>query len=247
MDSILIRLEKDRPLFHDDGKGSLISWNSNTNLLRILEQYLEPGLQTIEIGSGYSTLVFSYKQCFHTCIVPVQDEVNRIKDYCKGTGISLERVEFMIGQSHVFLPLISKKGYDLIFIDGAHRFPFPIVDWFFCAMLLKDRGLIVIDDTDIISCHILLKFMLIDLHWEKVEVRENFAIFKKLGGHDYPGDWPGQPFSENKIDSAKTFLEVFFPNQPIYGEAKNIIYNNKHRNINFFHHKVKKLLSRILG
>lgn len=200
MHSILDKLGEDGPLFHDDGKGSLISWNSNTNLLRILEGFLADGMVTIEIGAGYSTVVFLYKRCFHTCITPVQDEVNRVTGYCKAEGISLDRAEFIARQSFDVLPTISKNNCDLIFIDGAHRFPFPIVDWFFCAMRLREGGLMVIDDTDIISCHILMKFMLDDPHWEKVNVKENFALFKKLGGHDYPFDWQGQPFSRDKIN-----------------------------------------------
>ena len=93
------------------------------------------------------------------------------------------------------------------FLDGAHRFPFPIIDWFFGAILLKENGLMVVDDTDIISCHILCKFMLDDSHWEPVEVKENYGIFRKLGGHDYPSDWQGQTFSSNKIqDDLSRFL-----------------------------------------
>ena len=64
----------------------------------------------------------------------------------------------------------------------------------------------VLDDTDIISCHILCKFMLADSHWEPVEVKENFGIFKKLGGHDYPSDWQGQIFSRDKIQD---YLSLF--------------------------------------
>lgn len=210
-DSIIDKLERDNPLFHNDGKGGLISWNSNMNLLRVTEGYLREGMRTIEIGSGYSTVTFTYMRCFHTCIVSSQDEVNRIRNYCIGANIPMDRIEFIIGQSHEVLPVNSKKNCDLIFIDGAHRFPFPIVDWFYCALLLKEGGLMAIDDTDIISCHILLKFMLNDLHWEKVEVKENFGIFRKKGGHDYPFDWPGQPFSSNKINDSKDLEHALYP------------------------------------
>ena len=211
MDSIVNKLEKDHPLFHVDFSGNLITWHSNVNLLRFLEEHLKPEMHTIETGAGFSTVVFTFNKCSHICIVPSQDEVNRIKDYCRKVNISLDKVNFMVGQSPDHLPTIYKVSCDLAFVDGAHRFPYPIVDWFYCANLLKEGGLIVIDDTDIISSHILVKFMLNDPHWEKVEIRENFAVFKKLGGHDYPGDWPGQPFSKNKIYSINDVIKAFWP------------------------------------
>lgn len=220
MDSILEKLQRDCPLFHDDGSGNATSWHSNLNLLKKIEELLDAGMHTLEIGSGYSTLVFVDKQCHHTCIVPIQEEVDRISAYCTNENISLERTLFIVGESFRYLPAIY-KSYDLVFIDGAHRFPFPIVDWFYCAMLLKEGGLIVIDDTDIISCHLLKQFMLNDSHWEAVDVRENFGIFKKLGDHDYPCDWCGQDFSKNKIDGSNAFLEIFLPKPEDVHEQKD--------------------------
>ena len=211
MDSILDKLNKDGPLFHNHWRGGLISWNSNMNLLQAMEGCLKPGLRTMEIGSGFSTIVFAHTECVHTCITPVQEEVDRIKNYCGASGISLEKTDFLVGESFSFLPSFAAGGFDFIFIDGAHRFPFPIVDWFFCAILLKDSGLVVINDTDIISGHILLRFMLNDHHWEAVDVRENFGIFKKLRGHDYPDDWKGQPFGMHKIDGPVDLLDAFYP------------------------------------
>ena len=198
MESIIDKLEIDRPSFHDDGNGGVTSWYSNTNLLRAAEKHLRPGMRTMEIGAGYSTVMFLYDGCNHTCISPVQAESNRIIEYCKAAGISVESAEFLVGQSYAFLPAMPQESFEFIFIDGAHRFPFPIVDWFFCAMLLKKDGLIVIDDTDIISCHIPFRFMLNDTHWEAVDVRENFGIFRKKGDHNYPSDWQGQSFGRKK-------------------------------------------------
>ena len=197
-DSIVTKLRQDAPLFHDDGTGGLITWFSNINLLRKLEELLSPGMRTIEIGSGYSTIVFLSRQCLHTCIVPIKEEIERIKEYCSKTGISLEGSEFIVDESHNVLPSYPGRDFDLFFLDGAHRFPFPIIDWFFGSILLKENGLMVLDSTDIISCHILCKFMITDSHWESVEVKGKFGIFRKLGGHDYPFDWQGQIFSRDK-------------------------------------------------
>jgi len=125
-------------------------------------------------------------------------------------GISISRFTPIISSSVEALPAIKSTDFDLIFIDGAHRFPFPMVDWFYATNLLKHHGYIIIDDTDIISCFILYKFMEADEHWETVLIQENYAIFKKLAGHnDYKGDWPAQSFSKNKINTAEDLVQIF--------------------------------------
>jgi len=49
-----------------------------------------------------------------------------------------------------------------------------------------------------------------DEHWETVLIQENYAIFKKLAGHnDYKGDWPAQSFSKNKINTAEDLVQIF--------------------------------------
>ncbi len=216
--TILEKLERDNPMFHDDGKGGRITWYSNKNLLALIEHYLKPGMKTLEIGAGYSTVIFLSRKCQHTCIVPSNDEVARIREYCTGSDIALDTAEFIIGQSFEHIPSLPGESYDLIFIDGAHRFPFPIVDWFYCAMLLKRFGLVIIDDTDIISCHILFRFMLNDPHWECVEKRENFALFRKKGNHDYPFDWQGQPFGRERIEYIEDLVKSFYPREYLLEE-----------------------------
>ncbi len=212
MAQIVNRLESALPLLQLDEKGNLISWNSNLQLLRFLDHYLNPRMHTTETGAGYTTWYFCITNAsIHTSIVSSQDEVNRITAYCRKLDVSLASFEFSIGNSPNLLPRISGEKYDIAFIDGAHRFPFPIVDWFYCAELLKQGGLMFIDDTDIISCHILVKFMLNDPKWEKLETRENFAIFQKLGGHDLLGDWVHQPFSSTKICRPFDVFKLFLP------------------------------------
>lgn len=208
----LSSLMADKPRFHDDAQGQPISWNANINLLRFLDSYLQPGMHTLETGSGYSTVLFIERQCIHTAVTPVASEIERITAYCKEKRISLNRAEFIAKDSVDHLPFMRDKELDVLFIDGAHRFPFPIVDWFYGSKLLKKGGIVILDDTDIITCFILQKFLEQDTHWEQVMVEEEsrFAVFRKLAGHDYPGDWPNQLFSRNKIDGEGTFLKTFY-------------------------------------
>ena len=81
-------------------------------------------MRTIEIGSGYSTIVFLSRQCQHTCIVPVKEEIERIKEYCSKTDISLEGSEFIIDESHNVLPSYPGRDFDLFFLMEHTAFPF---------------------------------------------------------------------------------------------------------------------------
>jgi len=211
---VLSLLMADQPEFHSDAQGKSISWNANIKLLSFLDTYLQPGMCTLETGSGYSTVLFIGKACFHTTVTPTESEFARITAYCKEKEISLAHAEFIAKDSVDHLPFMRSDELDVLFIDGAHRFPFPVVDWFYGSKLLKKGGIVIVDDTDIISCFILQKFLEMDTHWEKVVVEKEFVVFRKLMGHDYPSDWPGQEFSKNKIDSAKTFLNIFFKEHP---------------------------------
>jgi len=225
MESIIDKLYEDKPSFHRADDTTWTSWNSNWNMLRMLQGMLQPDMKCLEIGSGYTTVVFIYKRCFHICITPDPDEINRIKEYCMESGISMDRFDFRIGFSYDILPLYHDNGKDVILIDGAHAFPFPIVDWFFTTKLLKDGGLMIIDDADIVSCNILVKFLLSDCFWERIVIEKNFAVFRKLpnplGDHLYTGDWLNQPFSREKIPFSDP-LQPAHPVPPTIGSVDKV-------------------------
>jgi hypothetical protein len=223
MESIVDKLYEEKPHFHRADDTNWTSWNSNWNLLRKIQDLLQPDMKCLEIGAGYSTVIFIHKRCFHMCITPDPHEVGRIREYCTESGIPLERFDSRIGSSTDILPLYRDNEKDLILVDGAHAFPFPIVDWFFATKLLKDGGLMIIDDIDIASCNILVKFLLSDRFWERITVQENFAIFRKihnpLGDHLYTGDWPTQPFSREKM-ALSNFLQPSYSATPAAPEPE---------------------------
>jgi hypothetical protein len=195
--SIIDTLKLDKPCFHGQ-ENSRTSWNSNLNLLSWFDGHLQQGWRTLEVGSGYSTLVFLSRGCRHTSVTPDAKELERIKAYCLGREVPITSFSTRVGYSTTVLPTLQGECYDFIFIDGAHRFPYPMVDFHYCRGLLQTGGLLAIDDIDIVSCNLLLNFLKGDPFWEQVEVRQNYAVFRKLG--DETGyDWDGQPFSMKKI------------------------------------------------
>jgi hypothetical protein len=111
-----------------------------------LERRVQPGWATIETGAGLSTLVLAARGAIHEAVTPSQDESDRIRAEAERLGISLEHVRFRIGSSHEELPRWEPRPLDLALLDGAHGFPYPILDWWYVAPHLKRGGYLLLDD-----------------------------------------------------------------------------------------------------
>ena len=53
---------------------------------------------------------------------------------------------FRIGLSHEVLPRWEPRPLDLVLIDGAHGFPYPILDWWHIAPHVRIGGTVLLDD-----------------------------------------------------------------------------------------------------
>lgn len=136
------RLRRDPPELHGDGEYWGLAWEA----LEWLETSLEPGMATLETGSGSSTIVFAAAGTDHEVITPVAAEEERIRNTCATQGIDTSRVRFVVGPSHEVLPRWQARQLDLVLIDGAHGFPYPILDWWFLSRYVKIGGQVLLDD-----------------------------------------------------------------------------------------------------
>jgi hypothetical protein len=67
------------PKLHEED-GQLVSiWRIDDTTCVELNTRLKPGMNTLETGSGLSTIIFAANRCRHTCIVPIKGEVDRIQ------------------------------------------------------------------------------------------------------------------------------------------------------------------------
>src|SRR4051812_41936803 len=88
------------------------------------------GARTLETGCGISTVLFAQWAAAHVCVVPSAAEVRACRAYLQERGHG-DRVSFQIGWSDEVLPRLHGPPLDLVFIDGGHAFPLPILDWYF--------------------------------------------------------------------------------------------------------------------
>ena len=114
--------------------------------LEWLERTVQPGWSTLETGAGLSTMVFAARGAEHETVTPEEAEVARILAECQARGISTDRVRFHVGPSHEVLAAWQPRPLDLVLLDGAHGFPYPILDWWHVAPHLRTGGLLLLDD-----------------------------------------------------------------------------------------------------
>ena len=107
-----------------------------------------------------------------------------------------DSVTFDLRPSEVALPaLAGSHPLDLVFVDGCHGFPSPIIDWFYGAGLLRKGGIVVFDDVQLPQVDFLLTtFIEPDARWEMVAGTSKWRAFRRLSEGSLGEDWYAQPF-----------------------------------------------------
>jgi hypothetical protein len=151
----------------------------------------------------------------HTVISPAEHELEEIRKYCSEKGISIDKVNFIVGMSQHVLPNIELPELDLLLIDGLHGFPAPYIDWFYTAAKIKIGGFLVVDDVWLWSCQILSDFLQAQPEWKLVgDFPPRTTIFKKLAeGSEYL-EWTEQPYVARNGSLKFIDGELQFPYQP---------------------------------
>lgn len=167
-------------------------WGLAWEALEWLERELEPGMTTLETGAGSSTVVFAAAGTAHHAVTPDPAEETRIRSLCESLGISSSRVTFHIGPSHEVLSSFDVPPLDLVLVDGAHGFPYPILDWWLTAPRVKVGGRVLLDDAYMPPVTAILDGLASDPAWS-VEAPISFrtAVLRRRGDGIPPFDWDG--------------------------------------------------------
>ena len=195
----------DDPKVHDWGSGPT-SGGMSGDILATLAQYLvefgEGVFQSVETGAGLSTLIFAAaKPGRHTVINPDIGLQDRIKAEATKRSISLDRVHYRTELSEFVLPELAKSDIvDLVLIDGGHGWPTVFVDFCYANMMLRQGGIMIVDDILLYPCTQLYLLLKHQPGWtlEKV-VYAKTAFFRKETAARLLPDFGGQPFLVNNI------------------------------------------------
>src|SRR5690349_14511663 len=130
------------PTLHGEAEFWGLAWPA----LAWLEANVEAGMATLETGAGASTIVFAARGAEHEAVTPSAEEAERIRAECERRGIATDGLRFRIGSSHEVLPQWEPRPLDLVLVDGAHGFPYPILDWWWLAPHVRLGGRMLLDD-----------------------------------------------------------------------------------------------------
>lgn len=190
--SVTRTLRDSRPLIHEGGRTCAgLSWQA----LEWLEGRVAPGMRTLETGAGLSTVVFAASGARHTAVTPEAREEAAVRAVCRGLGIAEEGLEFVIGRSEEVLPGFSESRLDLVLVDGAHGFPYAILDWWQLARRLRLGGTMLLDDAYLPPVLAILDGLRGVPSW-RVEgaIGDRTVLVRKLADELPPGVWPGGRF-----------------------------------------------------
>lgn len=193
----LKQLLKAPPLLHDRGNGQLTTWKLADPVLEFMEERINETSITLETGAGLSTILCAIRRSHHTCVVSQQDEADRIERYCYRQQIPTDRIRFLVGSSDRVLPRLDVPDLDLLLLDGGHGFPMPFIDWHYAAPALKVGGTLIIDNTELWTCGVLMQFLREEPGWQ-LELEfvgwANTAVFTKRQAFESSREWCSQPY-----------------------------------------------------
>jgi len=192
---IVDRLLRDQPSFHSGGDRR---WDALPGSLNFLAANTRPGLTTLETGCGASTVVIAASGADHTVISPDSTEHQLVQQYCASIDVDTSHVTFVDGFSDEVLPRLLADGVqlDLAFIDGAHGFPYPAVDWHYVSRMLKVGGRLLLDDVPIPAISVVYQYMRSEPSWRIDEILDVRTAAATLVDSLPPEDWTTQRFNK---------------------------------------------------
>jgi hypothetical protein len=195
------RLIDESPSLHAWPDGRPANWSVAPQVLRYLHDCLEPGWTTLETGAGQTTLAFAIAGTHHVCITPDCTEAKLIRAYCAAHGIE-DRVTFIHESSDVALASgrAVPEALDFVLIDGAHRFPFPIIDWHYTERRLRVGGIVAVDDFPMPSVRILHDFLMGEDEWELIKQFQVTSFFRRRRQTVSVWDWADQKINKPHLD-----------------------------------------------
>jgi hypothetical protein len=156
-------------------------WGLAWPALEWLERNVHAGMATLETGAGASTIVFAARGAEHEAVTPAAEEEERIRRACRERGIDDARLTFRVGRSEDVLPILPARELDLVLVDGAHGFPYPVLDWWHLAPRLKVGGRMLLDDAYLPGVSAVVDYVRASDAWELEEpVSFRTALIRKV-------------------------------------------------------------------
>jgi predicted O-methyltransferase YrrM len=173
---------------------ALREWVHNEGALRTLETGLGFAVSTLFICEG---LLANGPDGRHVAIDPYQlSGLPMHRTTYVGVGLQILEeagvrglVEFHPKESQIVLPQLLAEGrsFDLAFLDGNHRFEGVFLDLVYSGRVLKEGGIVFVDDVDLPGVARAVNFCIKNLGWvseDRGKERTHGWIVLRTGPHD---------------------------------------------------------------
>jgi predicted O-methyltransferase YrrM len=166
----------------------------------------ERAVSTLETGLGYAistlficeALIANGSDARHVAADPYQFEgLPEHRTTYVGVGLQIleeagvrDVVEFYAEESQIVLPRLLAEGrrFDLAFLDGNHRFEGVFLDLIYSGRLLKEGGIVFVDDTQLPGVRRAVDFCVANLGWFIEEGGEEGDVHEWLVVRTGPSD-----------------------------------------------------------
>jgi predicted O-methyltransferase YrrM len=191
--AVVERLLADPPRVHPN-EPEFGVWRTERACYELIASRCPPKARTLETGLGVSTALFLALGAQHTCVVVSANEVEAIRRYCEQRSIPTDGLRVELGLSEDVLPRLATTGLDVVFIDGGHGFPTPIIDWYYGGGLLRRGGVVVFDDLQLPAVSVMVGYLDADPRWRALSRTAKWAAFERLSEGPLTEDHWAQPF-----------------------------------------------------
>lgn len=204
----MIELDKylsNLPLLHSWDNGA--TWNTGgfcREIFEAIRPFVAGRSDILETGAGNSTIFFLLHQPRRlVSIAPEADLFERIHSYCDLHGVDRSRAEAHVERSDWMLPRLvadQDQQFDFILIDGGHGWPVVFVDFCYATAMLRQGGILAIDDTQFHSVKELGRLLMRQPEFEFVTQQSKTALFRKVTDARALPEWVAQPYIVSKSD-----------------------------------------------
>lgn len=173
-------------------KPKLHKWNGNyyyggfgddESLERFIKYSFESDNPTIlETGSGLTTLVFlSMKPQKLITISPDIEVKSRIDSNISKFNLSIDNHTYIVDYGEMALPRLLKDDpyLDFCLLDGDHGYTALFTQFYFVVRILKQNGIIAIDDIQMEAPSLMRKLLLKRNGFELIEENKKISFFRK--------------------------------------------------------------------
>ena len=188
----------DPPRVHGSAPAGI--YNADPACCAHLAARLAPGKRSLETGLGLSTIAFAASGADHTAFFLDPEEGVTLTAWLAARDISDRALELVAGPSQATLPAHKPAGpLDVVFIDGNHAFPFPMLDFYFAARWLRPGGLLAIDDLHLPAPALLYATLAVDPRWRVDRKARRWVAFTLEEEHDFDEEWVAQGLRASAI------------------------------------------------